>query len=417
MGSLQKDPSGNFHACFRFGGKRFKRSLKTTDEGEAASLLGRIEDNARLAARGKLHLPEGADIPTFLLSDGQLGHPLEVSETLTLAELIDRYEASLPPGALEQSTMYTIHIHAGHLKRVLGSGFNVRSLTREDLQRYINARAKKTGRRGRKISPITIRKELSTLSGIWTWAQTGGLVGPLPNKGLRYPKATEKPPFQTWTEIEQQIKRGNLSETEQMDLWDCLFLSVAEIAELLAHVQKAAQQPFIYPMVAMAAHTGARRSELIQSQLNDFSDDTVVIRERKRARGKRTTRRVPLSPFLRRVMEDWFEVHPGGPFTFCQPGVVTPENPQAEVQPLTRDEAHDCFKRTLAGSKWATLHGWHVLRHSFISNCAAKGVDQRIIDSFVGHTTEAMRRRYTHLFPSSKKAAIELVFGVTDPRI
>lgn len=40
-----------------------------------------------------------------------------------------------------------------------------------------------------------------------------------------------------------------------------------------------------------------------------------------------------------------------------------------------------------------------------------KGIDQRIIDSFVGHTTEEMRRRYTHLFPSSKKAAIEAVFG------
>ena len=51
------------------------------------------------------------------------------------------------------------------------------------------------------------------------------------------------------------------------------------------------------------------------------------------------------------------------------------------------------------------------VRRSFITNCAVKGVDQRIIDGFVGHTTEDMRRRYTHLFPSSKKAAIETVFG------
>ncbi len=38
-------------------------------------------------------------------------------------------------------------------------------------------------------------------------------------------------------------------------------------------------------------------------------------------------------------------------------------------------------------------------------------IDQRLIDSFVGHTTEEMRKRYTHLFPSAKKAAIEAVFG------
>ena len=85
------------------------------------------------------------------------------------------------------------------------------------------------------------------------------------------------------------------------------------------------------------------------------------------------------------------------------------------AEPLTSRDAHDCFKRALADSKWKRLRGWHVLRHSFISNCALKGIDQRIIDSFVGHTTEEMRKRYTHLFPSAKKAAIETVFGDAIP--
>ena len=52
-----------------------------------------------------------------------------------------------------------------------------------------------------------------------------------------------------------------------------------------------------------------------------------------------------------------------------------------------------------------------MLRHSFISNCALKAIDQRIIDAFVGHTTEEMRRRYTHLFPSAKKDAIRTLLG------
>jgi len=243
MGSLQQDPSGNYHACFRFAGKRFKRSLKTASESEAASLLGRIEDNARLAARGKLIIPEGADIPTFLLSDGKVAKPLELPQTVTLTQLIERYEAALPPGSLEESTRYTIRVHAGHLKTILGASLDVRALSREDLQRYINTRAKKNGRRGRKISPVTIRKELTTLSGVWTWAAAGGLVGTFPNKGLRYPKSVEKPPFQTWKEIERQIKRGGLSDDEQADLWDCLFLTLEETAELLKHVKETAVEP------------------------------------------------------------------------------------------------------------------------------------------------------------------------------
>jgi integrase len=43
------------------------------------------------------------------------------------------------------------------------------------------------------------------------------------------------------------------------------------------------------------------------------------------------------------------------------------------------------------------VRGWHVLRHSFVSLCANRGVDQRLIDEWVGHATEDMRRRYRHL--------------------
>jgi hypothetical protein len=57
------------------------------------------------------------------------------------------------------------------------------------------------------------------------------------------------------------------------------------------------------------------------------------------------------------------------------------------------------------------LRGWHALRHSFCSNCAAAGVDQRLIDAWVGHTTEGMRRRYRHLLPNQERQAIQTVFG------
>ena len=87
------------------------------------------------------------------------------------------------------------------------------------------------------------------------------------------------------------------------------------------------------------------------------------------------------------------------------------ERGQLPQGPITKDEAHDHLKRTLAGSKWDVLRGWHVFRHSFISICASKGVDQRLIDAWVGHQTEEMRKRYRHLIPSTEKEAIRAVFG------
>ena len=49
-------------------------------------------------------------------------------------------------------------------------------------------------------------------------------------------------------------------------------------------MKKAAQHPFIYPMFVFAAHTGARRSEILRSQVDDFDfqSRTVQIREKKR---------------------------------------------------------------------------------------------------------------------------------------
>ena len=51
--------------------------------------------------------------------------------------------------------------------------------------------------------------------------------------------------------------------------------------------------------------------------------------------------------------------------------------------------------------------GFHTYRHSFASNLAAMGVDPRIVDLWMGHQTEAMRKRYLHLFPKDRKSVIE----------
>ena len=59
------------------------------------------------------------------------------------------------------------------------------------------------------------------------------------------------------------------------------------------------------------------------------------------------------------------------------------------------------------GSKWQVLLGWHVLRHSFASNCAAKGVDQRLIDEWMGHQTRNCPALPAP-FPYQQRQAIQL---------
>lgn len=52
-----------------------------------------------------------------------------------------------------------------------------------------------------------------------------------------------------------------------------------------------------------------------------------------------------------------------------------------------------------------------MFRHSFISALASRGVDQRVIDDMVGHSTDEQRRRYRHLYPDVTQQAVLSVFA------
>jgi integrase len=287
-------------------------------------------------------------------------------------------------------------------------------LSMAHLQQHVDRRARMKGQRGR-LSPATIRKEVVTLRTAWNWGvQMGLLTGRYPNKGLRYPKFAEKPPFQTWAEIERRIKAGGLTMKEIAELWDSLYLTLHEIEEILKHVKVKAAQPWVYPLFCFAAYTGARRSEMLRALVSDvdFEGQAVLIREKKRARGRTTNRRVALSPFLAGALKEWIDIHPGGQNLFSQQAVVVKSKTKRSAPTaITRDEAHDHFKRTLSETKWKVIRGYHIFRHSFISLCASRGVDQRLIDEWTGHTTDEQRKRYRHLSPTTQHEAILSVFG------
>ena len=273
----------------------------------------------------------------------------------------------------------------------------------------------------------------------WNWGvKMGHVTGRFPNSGLRFPRSDEKPPFQTREEILKKIVRP-ITAAETAELWDALYLTLREIEKLLIHVRSAAAHPWIYPMVATVAHTGARRSELLRMQVTDvdFSGATVIIREKKSKHGVNSARRVPPSPFLAIVLREWIDEHAGGTsllyhgmtverskkrsLTMGYKGQKTrattkkgrgqgiTQRKSRSFEPLTKDEAHDHLKRTLAGSD-CVMRGWHVLRHSFISACASKGIDQRMLQAWCGHTTAEMSAWYTHLYPSAQREAIASVF-------
>ena len=95
MSWLEQDKSQNFHVRFRFGGTKFRRSLKTDNRQQAQGRLERLDENIRLVESGRLEIPPGADVPAFLLSDGKLSGTVRASSDLTVASLFAAFLKAL----------------------------------------------------------------------------------------------------------------------------------------------------------------------------------------------------------------------------------------------------------------------------------------------------------------------------------
>ncbi|MCA9193502.1 MAG: tyrosine-type recombinase/integrase, partial [Planctomycetales bacterium] len=373
--------SGRFNVIFRFGGKRFVRSLKTSDEGQAIRRRDEIQETIDLVERGKLQIPLGAEVVTFLMSGGSIASIPKPQPVYLLSQVIERFFDHLMPESLEVSTVNLMQLHCRHVQRILGNTFKMSEMAKSTLEDYARKRSTEIFR-GKRASGATIRKELATFRTVWNWAHNNGLVaGDFPSLEIRLPKSQESLPFQTWDEIERQIELGCDNE-----LWDCLYLDMDQISALLRDVTLANTLPCMHAMIATAAYTGARRSELLRCEMSDIDLESKMLqlREKKRVRGKRSVRRVPVAAPLENILRAWLSIHPGGRLVFCHYGELPWSRSRGNLNgAIEWRQASHFLRQTLKNGRWKVIKGWHTFRHSFISNCASKGVDQRMIDAWV----------------------------------
>ncbi len=407
MASLHQHPkSSNYSLAFRFDGKLYSKSLRTSDRREADRTKARVEQAIIDLERGRHSLPEGAELWPFLLSDGKLSQkPTAPAKAVTLAGLWAAYEAS-QCGQKEANTLSTEAVHYGHLSRHFGADKRVKLFAPADVAGYVAARATAG------VKPQTTQKEVATLRLLCYRAER--LTGQAPADvrqlfaGVEYPKTSDALPFLTWGEVEATIARTKPDEAGKEALWDRVFLTMQQVSEFLDWAAAQTVRPsdaYFVPFLMAAAHTGMRRSELMRSEVGDwdFPNGVVTVREKKKSRKGMTFRRVTLTPRLVSVMAAWLDgsSHPGGKFAFCR-------RPDAYLKPNEVAKKWTGFTRR---SKWSVLKGYHVLRHSFASNLAMAGVDERVVDQLLGHETEAMRRRYRHLFPDQRADAVARLFS------
>ena len=67
--------NGVYLARFRFQGKEYKRSLKTSDRKNAEAAMHRVEDALHRLAIRVIAVPEGVDPGNFIVSAGRPSAP------------------------------------------------------------------------------------------------------------------------------------------------------------------------------------------------------------------------------------------------------------------------------------------------------------------------------------------------------
>jgi integrase len=396
----------------RYLGKEYKKSLKVRDPKEAEAARRLVEVTIHRLLTGQVQVPAGVDPGDFIVSGGtKTKANAPRTPDLSIGQAIDEYLAAQRT-YLAPSTHYLFGIHLGHWRRHLGTAVKrpVGAVTSTALETYLRGRVAAA-------SETTAAKERRTLIHLFRWLVARQHLPSSPAADLPVLKAEgERPPFRTVAGVEAIIRRGGLAPDEELELWECIYLSPAEIARLLALAKDRAREPESYLLHALPAYTGMRRGEVIRLAWADVDLDGRLVRARSRKQSRRraeTVRSIDLHPDLVVILTDWKRQHPKGQVVVSDP---------ATGGPLNSGQANRLFWQPLRGTEWSLdptknwyKIGYHTYRHSFVSNLAAAGVDQRAIDEWVGHSTDAMRRRYRHLFPATRRTAIEaLRFGPAD---
>jgi site-specific recombinase XerD len=82
--------------------------------------------------------------------------------------------------------------------------------------------------------------------------------------------------------------------------------------------------------------------------------------------------------------------------------------------PISKSSLQSAFRRALFRSGVHKRAHVHTLRHSYATHLLEGGVDLRIIQTYLGHTSPKTTSLYTHLTPEVKKTAVDPIDRLLD---
>lgn len=260
-----------------------------------------------------------------------------------------------------KASYYTDCVTAKTLNAFFGDRF-VAEVTPQLIERY-KSRRTRTLRNGKRISGARVNREMALLKAAF-------------NKGIEWDLVNENPV--------RRVKFFNESDRGRTR-----YLTPVEKKRLLT-----ACSPFLRGVVMTALKTGMRQGELLSLKWRDVDSRTNRLTLRKTKSGK--IRHIPLHQDVETVLKGLPRL---SAFVFAdEKGSPLPRHGRLRTD----------FEAALEKSGIRDFR-FHDLRHSFASELVMKGVDIKTVSELMGHSTTRMTERYSHLSPSHKSLAINLL--------
>ena len=176
---------------------------------------------------------------------------------------------------------------------------------------------------------------------------------------------------------------------------------------MIRRCEESANLDWLRAVIIALSCTGLRISELASLKWSDirFDDRTLTIADESGFVDQKTDRRSTKSSRSRHItihikLLDLLEsLERRGPFVFLGPrgGRLKPDTVRnilvrEVIEPLTAK-----FPKKYSGERSFEDGRLHSFRHYFCSACANKGIAERIVKEWLGHSDSEMVRHYYHL--------------------
>ena len=153
---------------------------------------------------------------------------------------------------------------------------------------------------------------------------------------------------------------------------------------------------------------GLRLSEGTHLKVENIDSARGFLHVQSKGHMGKKDRYVPLPQRTLSLLRDQWKSHRNKVWLFPSAGRSGKEMPEA-TKPISNSSVQSAFRKTLktaAINKKATVHS---LRHSWATHLLEAGINLRLIQAWLGHSSPATTSVYTHLTEKAKSMAIKSI--------